>query len=430
MANNDLPVGAVRAGLLTESWLAPAAYVALLLLVFVGLSPFAVRDTAALSSGQDINAGAGDLARQICYLLVFAVIAGAALQKRGLRALDAIPVSLAILLAWCLLSALWAVEPAITLRRAGLAIVVVLSAMLSVNTIGVERSLRILRIVLASVLLVNWLSIPFVAQSVHLPGEADIQLIGDWRGLYFHKNIAGAVSALTSIVFFFFAFETRRWIDVLLAIAAAAFTVMTHSIASLGLLPIALAAGGLYRFVSQRPLDRHIVVVGFAFVLALAAIGVIWEWGNIARMFANPLGLTGRVAIWQAEIAYIADHPLLGSGFGSFADTGAHSPIYPYAGSAWIGNVAHGHNGYLQLLVTIGVIGFTLAMAGLLVGPLIAFWRNGAGIEITALLFAIFVFIVLHNAVESDFLEGDGPAWVTFLLALAMLRKQDRQIES
>lgn len=430
MANNDLPAGVAQAGLLTELWLAPAAYVALLLLVFVGLSPFAVRDTAALSSGQDINAGAGDLARQICYLLVFAVIAGAALQKRGLSALDAIPVSLAILLAWCLLSALWAVEPAVTLRRAGLAIVVVLSAMLSVNTIGVERSLKLLRIVLGGVLIVNWLSIPLVAQSVHLPGEADTQLIGDWRGLYFHKNIAGAVFALTAIVFFFFAFETRRWVDVLLAIAAAAFTVMTHSMASLGLLPMALAAGGLYRFVSKRPLNSHIAAVGFAFVLALAAIGVIWEWGSIARLFANPLGLTGRVAIWQAEIAYIANHPLLGSGFGSFADTGAHSPIYPYAGSAWIGNVAHGHNGYLQLLVTIGVIGFTLAMASLLVGPLIAFWRNGAGIEIKALLFAIFVFIVLHNAVESDFLEGDGPAWVTFLLALAMLRKQDRQIAS
>jgi len=35
--------------------------------------------------------------------------------------------------------------------------------------------------------------------------------------------------------------------------------------------------------------------------------------------------------------------------------------------------------------------------------------------------FAIFVFIVLHNLLESDFLEGDGPAWVAFLLALATL---------
>ncbi len=220
------------------------------------------------------------------------------------------------------------------------------------------------------------------------------------------------------------------WVGVLLGIATIAFTVMTHSKASLGLLPIALVMGGLYRFVSKRPLDRHIVIVGFAFVLALAAIGLIWEWDSIARLFANPLELTGRIAIWQAEIAYIGDHPLLGAGFGSFADTGAHSPIYPYAGSAWIGNVAHGHNGYLQLLVTIGAIGFALAMMSLIIGPLIAFWRNGAGVEIRSLLFAIFVFIVLHNVVESDFLEGDSAAWVAFLLALAMLRQQSRRVET
>ena len=119
MANDGLPAGALRAGLRSEPWLSQAAYVALLLLVFVGLAPFAVRDTTALASGQDINTGAGDLARQICYLLVFAVIVGCALQQRGLQAFAAVPISLAILLAWCLLSALWAIEPDVTLRRAG-----------------------------------------------------------------------------------------------------------------------------------------------------------------------------------------------------------------------------------------------------------------------------------------------------------------------
>ena len=35
--------------------------------------------------------------------------------------------------------------------------------------------------------------------------------------------------------------------------------------------------------------------------------------------------------------------------------------------------------------------------------------------------FALFVFLVLHNLLESDFLEGDAPAWVAFLLVLAAL---------
>jgi exopolysaccharide production protein ExoQ len=31
--------------------------------------------------------------------------------------------------------------------------------------------------------------------------------------------------------------------------------------------------------------------------------------------------------------------------------------------------------------------------------------------------------MLLHNFLESDFLEGDGAAWVAFLLMLAMLRR-------
>ena len=37
----------------------------------------------------------------------------------------------------------------------------------------------------------------------------------------------------------------------------------------------------------------------------------------------------------------------------------------------------------------------------------------------------MFVFIILHNFVESDFLEGDGPAWVAFVLVLACLHTRN-----
>jgi O-antigen ligase len=97
-------------------------------------------------------------------------------------------------------------------------------------------------------------------------------------------------------------------------------------------------------------------------------------------------------------------------------------------------NISHGHNAYLQLLVTIGVIGFALAMLIFVVQPSRAFWRFDVGsIDSRSVLLAIFVFMVLHNFLESDFLEGDDPAWVVFLLMLAMLRgfdvKQERRAQ-
>ena len=199
MAVESATFAAPRAAAGFEIGLAEFAYVAFLLLIFVGLSPFATRDLAALAAGENGTAtesgfsGAGDIVRQIAYLATFALVAFAALRRNGLRLFGSISVLFVALLFWCLLSAYWAPEPGVTFRRAMLATVIVLSAMLSVDTLGAQRSLQLLRYVLAGVLIVNWLSIPLIHQAVHLPGEADPALVGNWRGLYFHKNITGAV---------------------------------------------------------------------------------------------------------------------------------------------------------------------------------------------------------------------------------------------
>jgi O-antigen ligase len=170
-------------------------------------------------------------------------------------------------------------------------------------------------------------------------------------------------------------------------------------------------------------LEQWILFVAGAGFLAVAVFIVALNLHDIGQFLTDPTELTGRVAIWNGEFAYIQDHPLLGSGFGSFADTGNLSPLFNYVADRWVRGEAHGHNAYLQLLVTIGGIGFMLAMVAFIVRPALAFRRIQGlpDIRFFAPLFAIFVFIVFHNFVESDFLEGDGPAWVAFLLILACL---------
>ncbi len=423
MVDDRAHVGTARSQLALSPLVAEVAFVAFLLLVFVGLSPFAIRDPATLAAGATAANGAGDLLRQACFATVFALIVATALQQNGLRAFMAVSPLLALLLLWCLASASWSPEAGVTLRRAALATVVVLSTMLSVATVGTDRALRLLRYVLGAVLIVNWLSIPFIPQAVHLPGEIDPGLVGNWRGLYFHKNIAGAVSAITALVFFFSALRTRRILDIALFTAAVGFTVMTHSKSSIALLPVAILCGVVYRAAWRRGIDRMIVAVGLALLCTAAVTIALADSSWIAHKLEDPTAFTGRAAIWQGEVAFIRDHPLLGSGFGSFADTGKLSPLHNYVGDAWVQNIAHGHNAYLELFVTIGGIGFVLALLSLLVEPGLAFWRRQEfQPEFMPLLFAIFVFVVLHNFLESDFLEGNSQAWVTFLAMLAMLR--------
>jgi exopolysaccharide production protein ExoQ len=401
--------------------LAQIAYFAFLLLIFVGLEPFAIRDPDVLTGAQAAT-GAGDALRQMAFASIFGLIIFACLREKGYRAFAAVPPMLALLLLWCLITSVWSPEPGISLRRAALEAVIVLSAMMSANALGNTRSFEILRWILAGVLIVNWLSIPLVHQAVHLPGDPEPQLVGDWRGLYFHKNIAGAVSAISAIIFFFAAWDRKRWIDIALCAGAIGFTLMTRSKSSLALLPAALAAGTIYRIAWHSTLDRLIVTVLVAIAAGAAAAFFFLDQNTIARLFADPTEFTGRAEIWQAELSFIRDHLWLGAGFGSFADTGALSPLHDYIGSDWVNNVAHGHNAYLELFVTVGGVGFVLALVSLVLLPLVAFVRERSGrVGEMAMPFAIFVFVVLHNLLESDFLEGDGPAWVAFLLALAAL---------
>lgn len=429
MANEGLAVDVNRVQ--QASWSDEAVLLVFLLLAFVGLSPFAVHAPAVTAFGEVGTTGAGDLARQLCYLAVFVAIVIGALRTLRMEALSLVPVLLALLLAWCLLSAAWSGEPGVTLRRAGLAVILVISAMLSVETVGARRTLVLWRWVLAGVLIVNVASIHFIPQAVHLPGDADPNLLGDWRGLYGHKNIAGSVGAMTAVVFLFSPRPSpgvfRTLLDSAIAAAAVGFTVMTRSKSSLGLLAVALVAGAVYRIAWKKDLDRTIVVVSGALLATVVLFFVLADQSIIARFFEDPQEFTGRTEIWAAEIAYIRDHALLGAGFGTFSDTGGLSPLHNYVGSSWVGEASHGHNGYLQLLVTIGAIGFLLALAGLVAAPALALWRRGGDIEMKSLLVALFAFLLLHNLMETDFLEGDGVTWVGYLLMLAMLGNLSRR---
>ncbi len=405
-----------------RSWLPQLAFVALLLLIFVGLDAFSPPPLVAQFGGVE-EASRGDATRQILYLATAALVGFTALQRYGLSVVRAVPLSMGLLLIWCVASAMWAPGPGVVLRRAGLEVVIVVSLMLSVETLGPARAFTLWRWLLAAVLLVNFLSIPLVASARHGAGEIDPALVGNWRGLYGHKNIAGAVCALTAILFLFTKTGRKNWIGIAIALAACIFLGMSHSKSSAGFLVIALAAGALYRFAWRDGLSRALLAAIIA-VLACAGIAfALIDADAIAKLLEDPDEFTGRAEIWAAELRYIADHPLLGAGFGTFTNSGGQSPLHNYVSGSWVDAVSHGHNGYLQVLVTIGGIGFALTLLAVVVAPLGRLWALDGQEEdaFKPMLLALFVFAILHNFMESDFLEGDAPTWAALLLTVAAL---------
>jgi len=58
--------------------------------------------------------------------------------------------------------------------------------------------------------------------------------------------------------------------------------------------------------------------------------------------------------------------------------------------------------------------------------PVLRFWPlEPARTGFKAMLFALFVFVLLHNFLETDFLESDNSLWFAFLAMLASLKSRD-----
>lgn len=403
-------------------------FVLVLLLIMVGLTPFDVRTAAAIAA-RDAATAAGDSVRQIAFLSTFAMIAYGAWRKRGLKAIGAVPALVGLLLVWCFASAFWAAEPEVVTRRAILAAIFVFSMLLAVDTLGTARTLAIWRNVTAAIILGDIVSSLLIHAAVHQADDLEAGLAGAWRGLHSHKNMAGSVAAAAAVMFFFFALETKRRSDILLCAASVFFLVMTRSKSSMGLLPVALAGGFLYRAAWKNKLDRAIAAIAAVLLIIGVCVAVSLEWDTIARFLEDPQQFTGRSAIWAAELQYIGDHPLLGAGFGTFGNTGVRSPIYHYVGQGWVAQIGEGHSGYLEMLVTLGGVGFVIGMVGLLIVPFFEFWKaNRTDLNFNAMLFTLFVFDVLHNFMESDFIQVTSAQWGQILLIIGLLHVSAREM--
>jgi exopolysaccharide production protein ExoQ len=414
--------------LVLPDWALEAIFFAFLLVVFVGRQPF----TPPAAGVPDLQTnGAGDIIRQILYLMFFGGLTIGALQKRSLGAIAIVPPMLGLLVLWCLLSSVWATPQDVSLRRAILQAVLVGSIVFGTDVVGPERCLAMWRWILGAILIVNLVSIPIVPTAVHLPGETDPALVGNWRGMFVHKNLAGSMSVITAVLFITAGIERKRAFNFAMAGLAIFMLVMTHSKSSLGLLPVALLAGAGYWAAWRSQADRMIGLAAAVLVAALFGTWLELDWDSVMRVLSDPASFTGRTEIWNAELNYIRDHWLLGSGFGTFTDTGGPSPLAQYVSGDWVKAVSHGHNGYLQMGFMLGSVGLVLTVLAFVVVPLVQFWPiDRPRLLIKAMMFAIFVFLILHNFIESDFFQDDSQPGVALLMVMTLLASLESERRS
>lgn len=378
--------------------------------------------------GEVLAAQAGSAGRQFFYFALFGIVTTVVFYMRGLKNLHAISYAYLIACIWCLLSATWAIDPSISIRRS-LGMVVVLASMaFSIEILGAQKTVRIMYIflaamVVASIVTASLASIPLFSFAVHPANELDPELVGTWKGVFRHKNVTGAVMAYATIIFFHHSWRRRSWLDIVLCLGAVLVLAKTHSKTSLGWVGISLMFSYiLYRCRVGNPSKRILFWYGLILLVATAGMLVAMNWDLVYAYFSDYETLSGRVAIWASIMPYIREHFLLGSGYGSFYAIGEASPMLRLGVNKVVAGVGHSHSGYFEILLTTGIIGLILALVALVFLPFYRFWTSSErDIPLASMGAGVWFFGVVQNFTEAQFFAPDKESWsfvVVFILVM------------
>jgi exopolysaccharide production protein ExoQ len=391
-------------------------FLSFLALVFIGLEPFAIRDFNKITN---LNSGEGNATRQIAYLVMFVATCAISLKREGFRSLNVLPIPLMAALGWFLLSVTWSLAPDISLRRIVLSFCAILTTFLLVRQLGMDRSVRLLTGFLAVLIAINLISIFILPQAVHTQGELDQALVGNWRGLYFHKNIAGPMAALSAIAFLNqFWVEKKRSALIYFSLAIV-FVVGSMSKTSMAILPISIFGALLCCKFRSDPIKWNNFLRALKFATVFVLLVALVFNGPIIEYLLDPQRFTGRGTIWRTALEYSGEHLLTGSGFAAFWGIGLQSPVLRNSEISWLITVAHSHSGYIELLVTTGIIGLALALAATFVHPLSMLNSNRSRHDF--LLYGWIIFSFLLNFTETRLFQMVREDWIVHVLAIALI---------
>jgi O-antigen ligase len=322
-----------------------------------------------------------------------------------------------LLCGFALASLLWSTAPRLTLVRAThFAGLLLLAWWATTSAADARRVVAFLRTLFPLTLLLSvaWVLL-FPDVAVHADG-------GAWAGVFRHKSELGS-SAVFAIAF---------WLPLLgsdrpgmrlraAAVLALALFLLWRSDSVTEVLGAALVA---LLWIGVRVPGRAEIKLTLAPVLPL--LGLFWFW-NAQPLELDPflqenLGrnttLTGRTPLWDAILENVRLHPLLGEGYDAFWVAGNQRAEYLIQSVGWDAFTAH--NGYLEVLNTLGLIGLGLllwvaaralrqAWAAMHVDP-----ARGEAV------FLGLVWLLFSSQTKSVFCAGTSLGWVMFLVLCAL----------
>ncbi len=322
---------------------------------------------------------------------------------------------------FCILSTAWSQDPAVTFRRALVLLATTIVGVVVGSQCSVQRFGRLLSV--ASLIHIFLVGVFFVAARNYVYSASSVTSL---RGLAGHKNIFGIEMGFAAIVFLFTPFRrlgAARWLLTLLALV---LLLMSRSAGSLVATTCGFLCLPLWRVARFRGLQKiPILLVSGALVTAFVVF-VSTSSTNVLSLLSRDSTLTGRTEVWHLMLLAIGHHPLLGYGFDAFWQGLKGASLEVVAGSGWL--VPTAHNGYLDLLAGVGVMGAILFLP-----PFFQAVKRSLAyltLERSSAKYLPVTFIVIwltYNLEESSLITRDALPYLLFVVLTTSLAVHHRR---
>lgn len=341
--------------------------------------------------------------------------------------------AMVVMFGFFLLSVMNATDPPSAMRAAGFTIIGVLTMAAiitaprdadSLSTVFAVSSLIVLGVCYAGLVL-------FPQEAMHNTDSFEPEHAGLWRGSFSHKNIAGPVMACLSFAGIYIWRRGRRMAGTIIVVLAMVFMLNTGSKTTAGLVPASILLVVLPGMIGMRlltPLLFVLLIVGTAF----ATLGIVFidPLRHLAAEYAPHLTYTGRTALWEFGGEMIARRPWTGYGYESFWSTPfVWTMDQPFDRDWDIRGIVHGHNGYLDMAVIMGVPALVAAVVAFLIVPLVDYMRiplRRENVFLGDFFMMVLLFTALNAFLESFFFRRADPVWLFFVMSIMGLRMVSR----
>ena len=319
-----------------------------------------------------------------------------------------------------LASALWALEPQISFRRSVQQLMVVFCILAAVaGASSIDRLLRMLYLGATVTLIVHALALP-------LPASYDWRHA--FRGFFSDKNGLGALAAVAILlggaIRGILQSRFARNANLAYLAAWAVLLVLSRSKTSMALVlvvPAIYLATNLLSRSTKVALGAYFILlpVIFGATLAFVVFGMGIPPMKLVALISPDVTFTGRTSIWLFVLDSLRGHWLLGYGLHSFWSIGPLAPNL-VAPEHFIRFLNQAHNGFLDLTLSVGLVGLGLFLCALAKTAALASRIRSVCPVVYRLSWLLVLFSLIHNMSESSLLRGFSPPWLFLLFALAM----------